>query len=374
VPPSQTADAVAPVARKPVPAYITEEQKKLQQFAMPYRLTPRQRAEARVAINDFYINIFLERRRCLPAYRTISKAKKSALEGCFALLDQDGVGGGHVREAELLLRSVDFPEAVISEVIAAANTDDNSNLSRAEFMRVCVEADKRRRALDEDGEEAGAGAGAGAGGAAAGVGEESRIEKSSASSRRVESSLLAAPTAPSPRPPPQRPPGRPKPRPRWVGTGGAGASTGIGPTGAIRGTIRFFDNGGSAIDNGGGVGGLKPGQREVPYFTSPRDASEAIPLKLLMECRRIHSVVDAYVATLEDSTARSAASAERQADDRRGSSGSARSQTEEDRRRPAPPAGVRPTSARGPKSRPRGGATRSGVPIDVARKLQIRDD
>ena len=155
-----------------------------------------------------------------------------------------------------------------------------------------------------------------------------------------------------------------------MGTGGAGASTGIGPMGSIRGTMRFFDNGGSAIDNGGGVGPLKPGQREVPYFTSPRDASEAIPLKLLMECKRIRGVVDAYVATLEDVKVKPSAGALRHADaQKRPSSGG----LQDDRRRPAPPVGSRPASARSSSRNVRGGATRSGVPIDVARKLQIHD-
>lgn len=364
-----------PRLKPPSSSYRTEAQRQLQKTAQPFRLTARQRADALLAINDFHINVFLERRRCLPAYRTISKAKKAAIEGCFGLLDKDGDGSSRVSETHLLLRSLGLPDSVVAEVVATAKTDDSSNVSRAEFTRLCVEADKLRRAIEDDDEQqdgsltADAAAAAAAAADAASDAAAALTSSSAAAAAILASSSAAAAVPPlafrSPRSRRHRPP---PPKPRWVGTGGAGASSGIGPMGSIRGSMRFFDNGGSAIDNGGGVGPLPPGREEVPYFESPRASSEAMPLKLLMECNRIHGIVDAYVATLAD---RPPPVSQQQS--RRPARTTARGGSDDEPRRPA----LKPGTARPIERRPssaRGGATKSGVPLDIARRLQILDD
>ena len=281
--------------------------------SQPYRLTSKQRAAALLAINDFHINNFLAVRRSLPAYRTLSKAKRAAIDGCFAIVDKEHTGEAHVREAELLIRSL-FPQnpVAVNRVLASARVDDMQNVTAPEFTRLCVdtEADSCRRRAERD-ERAAASGGA---------------------------------------------PASARDKPRWVGTGGAGASAGIGPGSANTGEAgyRILDKGGNGLSNlaGGVVGGSSPRSeravRGISHFESPRSASEAFPLDLLMECNRIHGVVDAYVATLEDPTEKESAAA--------------------GKKQPAPPGG-RPRSGRRSARAREAMPTKSGVPTPIARRL-----
>ena len=296
-----------PRLKPPSSSYRTEAQRQLQKTAQPFRLTARQRADALLAINDFHINVFLERRRCLPAYRTISKAKKAAIEGCFGLLDKDGDGSSRMSETNLLLRSLGLPDSVVAEVVATAKTDDSSNVSRAEFTRLCVEADKLRRAIEDDDEQ-----------------QDGSLtaDAAAAPQLRLTPPLTLPPRLPPPRPrPPPSSPLHPPPPPSRRSLSDLLDPGGTAP--------RHRSHAGSAQEGQARARALArwapyaarcasstmaappsttaaasalclPDERKCPYFESPRASSEAMPLKLLMECNRIHGIVDAYVATLAD--------------------------------------------------------------------------
>jgi hypothetical protein len=109
--------------------------------SQPHRLTPRQRRDALLAINDSYINDWLRVRGSLPAYRTITKARRAALAGCFRLLDPEDTGTVGVKEAELLLRALGFRTLHVAAVVATSKPGVEGRLSAAEFTRLCIEAE-----------------------------------------------------------------------------------------------------------------------------------------------------------------------------------------------------------------------------------------
>ena len=95
-----------------------------------------------MAINEHHVNAWLEARGQLPPHRTISKARRAALAGCYRLLDPESVGGVDPASMQLVLRALGFAPAVVSSVLASARCDENGRYPPPEFNRLCVEAER----------------------------------------------------------------------------------------------------------------------------------------------------------------------------------------------------------------------------------------
>lgn len=99
------------------------------------------RADTVQAFNEFHINNWLEARGKLPRHRTISKARRAALAGCYRLLDPEQQGSVQRADVQRILRALGFQPATVSKVLANANADEDG-LSPGEFTRLCVEAEQ----------------------------------------------------------------------------------------------------------------------------------------------------------------------------------------------------------------------------------------
>ena len=110
-----------------------------------HRLSPQILAEQLKSENEYHINNWLEARGKLPKHRTISKARRAALAGCYRLLDPSEAGGVEPADMQLILRAVGFPAHVIVGVIERAQVDENGLYPPHEFTRVCIEAEQCSR-------------------------------------------------------------------------------------------------------------------------------------------------------------------------------------------------------------------------------------
>ena len=106
-----------------------------------HRLSPQILAEQLKSENEYHINNWLEARGKLPRHRTISKARRAALAGCYRLLDPEQQGSVQRADVQRILRALGFQPATVSKVLANANADEDG-LSPGEFTRLCVEAEQ----------------------------------------------------------------------------------------------------------------------------------------------------------------------------------------------------------------------------------------
>lgn len=145
LPPSRAASTVSS-ARRRFPTEV--EDVPLAAGLASQRLTMQFKAEQKASEDEFHVNSWLEARGKLPRHRTISKARRAALAGCYRLLDPSEAGsevGVEPSDVQLILRALSLPPHVISAVLGRAQLDDSGLFPPHEFTRVCVEAEQRAK-------------------------------------------------------------------------------------------------------------------------------------------------------------------------------------------------------------------------------------